>query len=130
MKIKCVAIERSNLTNLAKSIEEFQNKHNLVSKGSIPFNFPDGNVGVIMFYPASDIKLAGQVGEKPLSPNKNSSPKAPLTKKEKFKTPEKWKSEEPTLKQRNALKKMNYSWEEINVFSKYDASKRIGGEKC
>ena len=121
MKIKCIAIERSNLTNLAKAIEEFNNKHKLVSKGSIPFNFPDGNVGVIMFY---EDKIVGQVGDISI----DSSPKAP-SKKEKFKTPEKWKSEEPTLKQRNALKKMNYSWEEINTFSKYKASKLIGGEK-
>lgn len=128
MKIKCIALERSNLTNLAKAIEDFQNKHNLISKGSIPFNFPDGNVGVIMFYPKplEDIKLPKeQVREK--SSSQNSSPKALKTEfKIKKETLEKWKSEEPTLKQRNTLKKMGYSWEEINKYSKFKASKLIG----
>lgn len=118
-KIKCIALERSDLINLAKAIEDFQNSHNLVSKGSIPFsNLKDGNVGVIMFFPQplEEILPKKQVEESPRSSNA-------------FNLPEKWKLEEPTLKQRNALKKMGLSWEEINALSKYDASKRIGGNK-
>lgn len=123
-KIKCIAIERSNLTNLAKSIEDFQNSHNLISKGSIPFSLPNGNVGVIMFFPETLQEInytKEQVEENPHSSKTFKS-------KEKFKTPDIWKSKEPTVKQRNTLKKMGLSWEEINKMSMYTASERIGGK--
>lgn len=122
-KIKCISLQRSNLKDLAKAIQDFQNENNLVSKGSIPFSFPDGEVGVIMFYPYDeDIQLPKeQVGDSTSSlPTK--SPKAP------FKCPEKWKLEQPTIKQKNTLKKMGYSWHEINAINKFQASKLIGGE--
>lgn len=122
-KIKCVAIERSNLNNLAKSIEEFQNKHNLISKGSIPFSLSTGNVGVIMFFNDS-LELEEKEDLEETHPPSNSKSSFIISEK----TLEKWKTQEPTKSQINILLKKGYSNEEANALSKYQAHKLISKE--
>jgi hypothetical protein len=122
-KIKCIALERKTLSDLAKAIEDFQNQNNLVSKGSIPFNFPDGSVGVILFYPKSE-DIKSQSGETTLVKKEIPSPQIKI-KKETF---ERWKTEYPTLNQINKLKRMGYGEKESRGMSKFKAFKIIGGE--